>query len=201
MSTLIIGNKGSMGIRYQAILNHLRKPFVGIDKGGPIPAEDFDSFIIATPTETHASIIQMLSPYKKPILCEKPVSKNIGEVTEILHQVSADKTPFKMMLQYEVLSANTTTGLSLYNYFRHGRDGLAWDCIQIIGLARGEVSLSEESPIWQCWINGKELSLSHMDYAYVKYVDDWFKQPHQDKSQILDIHVKTDEAARSGRYG
>lgn len=200
MSTLLIGSQGSMGKRYQCILNYLRKPFLGIDKGDYIPAQDFDSFIIATPTETHHDIIQMLSPFNKPILCEKPISKNVNQVREILRLVENDKTPFKMMLQYEGLSDKNSNGISEYNYFRHGNDGLAWDCIQIIGLARGEVILREDSPFWRCTINGKKLSLADMDWAYINYVSSWFENPDQDKSQILDIHIKTDEAAKSGKY-
>ena len=91
MSVLIIGNRGSMGQRYSCILKHLGKTFVGVDKGDVIPDIQYDGYIIATPTETHAKIVCDLAKYRKPILIEKPICKDIDRLKEILWLFSNEK--------------------------------------------------------------------------------------------------------------
>lgn len=201
MSVLIVGANGSMGRRYQAILRYLGKHFVGIDKGDAIPSISYDGYIIATPTETHAQFVKTFAPFRKPILVEKPLSKNVKEVSDLLTYVSETKTPLKMMMQYDYLTENSGYGASMYDYFRHGSDGLVWDCIQIIASAKGEIYLNEMSPIWKCVINGRELSIADMDFAYVRFVEDWFKDPYQSLQRIEQIHLKTDALEKSGLYG
>ena len=190
-----------MGKRYQAILRHLGKDFVGIDKGDELPEIPYSGYIIATPTDTHAGFLAELVKYKKPILCEKPISKNMDEVGQLMRLYHEEKCPLKMMLQYDYVAEFVGNGLSLYNYFRHGNDGLVWDCMQIVGAAKGEIALYDDSPIWKCSINGRDLNSAQMDYAYVRYVQDWFKDPFQPLGRIMDIHQKTDAEARSGRHG
>ncbi len=97
-----------------------------------------------------------------------------------------------MTYQYSLIASKDTIGKSFYNYFRHGNDGLAWDCLQIIGLARGAISLEECSPVWSCVINGRRVPLAAMDAAYIGYVQSWFKNPHQDMGLLQAIHEKTD---------
>lgn len=201
MSVLIVGSNGSMGKRYQAILRYLGKHFVGIDKGDAIPSIPYDGYIIATPTETHAQFVKTFAPFRKPILVEKPLSKNVKEVGDLLTYVSESKTPLKMMMQYDYLTENSGFGASMYDYFRHGNDGLVWDCIQIIASAKGEIYLNEMSPIWKCVINGRELSIADMDLAYVRFVEDWFRDPYQSLQRIEQIHLKTDALEKSGLYG
>jgi hypothetical protein len=202
MSILIVGSEGSMGKRYQAILKYLRRDFVCEDlcfsqvKPAQIP-DHVSGFIIATPTGTHAQMIRKYLPFKKPILCEKPVVKNTDQLRELFKEIGS--TPFTMMYQYQNL-CREGDGPSSYDFFRHGNDGLVWDCLQIIGLSQCTPTLKEESPIWQCMLNGRDLDVKYMDWAYVKFVADWLRDPSQDKDQILDAHVKTDELARSGRY-
>lgn len=196
MSIAIIGGNGGMGRRYQSILSHLDKDFHVADIEH---TEDqiielvkrSEGVIIATPTETHAGLVAALSPLRKPILCEKPISKNMDELKACLLQVKTDQTPFSMVYQYKSLANPYRLGWSHYNYFRHGNDGLAWDCIQIIGLARQQLELEETSPIWRCSINGEALDLSSMDYAYIAFIRDWLKLPNQDLGQLLATHEKT----------
>jgi hypothetical protein len=206
MSILILGSEGSMGKRYQAILKFLNQDYVCKDKiHSEFPdeylTEKIDGVIIATPTDTHLELIQQYLRYGVPILCEKPVTKHLAELKALGYELRSSRTPFRMMYQYQCLDYPTSKGVSWYDYFRHGNDGLVWDCLQVIGLARGAVNLAEESPIWDCSLNGKALSLSQMDLAYIDYVKGWLNCPSQDYEQIWDAHVKTHELARSGRYG
>jgi hypothetical protein len=201
MSVLLVGAKGSMGRRYQAILRYLGRKFIACDiESEPEQVESLASrcagTILASPTDTHAAYIRLLAPLKKPILCEKPVTKNVAELKDLLTELARLETPFRMMNQYRILADRSRIGKSIYDYFRHGNDGLYWDCMQIIGLARGEIRLGESSPVWMCMINGKALSVSHMDAAYLAYTQLWFQRPNQDPGEILATHEKTDQLER-----
>lgn len=200
MSILIIGSEGSMGKRYQAILKYLGKSVICVDNLLGTTSGQYnlatrvaDGIIIATPTDTHFKFLIDLIPLQKPLLCEKPVSKEMAELEAISDHLWEHETPFRMMYQYSVLTDPKYSGDSHYNYFRHGSDGLVWDCLQVIGLSKREPALSGISPIWDCAINGEQLALSHMDKAYVDYVDLWFKSPTQDFEEIKEAHYKTHE--------
>jgi hypothetical protein len=188
--TLIVGSEGSMGKRYQAILKYINEEFECHDLmlNRPVgPLEKYDRFIVATPTITHLGWVRALDCYERPILCEKPISKNLGEVREVL----ACKSPLTMQMQYLELSSKNDMGHSYYDYYHHGPDGLVWDCFQIIALAKGTFSLYEKSPIWECMINGRQLSRSSMDLAYVDYVKKWIKgEELTPRSSILAWHEK-----------
>jgi hypothetical protein len=195
---LIVGGRGSMGRRYQAILKYLGKSFVAVDQETTSNemktyALRSDGVILATPTDLHVSQIRELLPLKKPILCEKPITKNLEELRTLFGEIEKSHTPFRMMFQYSVLSAPNRIGKTRYDYFRTGNDGLIWDCMQIIGLARGEVELKNESPVWSCILNGKTLNFTSMDAAYVAYVQRWFLNPEQDLKNLLTLHEKTHE--------
>lgn len=198
MSTLIIGANGSMGRRYQAILRYLKKPFLCCDVGDSIDGKFniADSFIVATPTDTHWTILDQLAHYGKPVLCEKPVVKSLEDLKSIIYLY--DKiTPLKMVMQYRHLDPGRM-GESFYNYYNHGKDGLYWDTMQIIGLARGEVKVAEDSPIWTCDLNGKSLSIGYMDYAYISMIQDWFLNPKDDLNKVYAIHEKVVEMSKNG---
>jgi hypothetical protein len=195
VSILILGSEGSMGKRYQAILSALDQPYECVDKKHTKDdilekAWDSSGYIIATPTSTHGELITALTQFEKPILCEKPVTTNLAELDDILGHLDQVKARFQMVYQYQYLVDPETTGDTVYDYFRHGSDGLIWDCLQIIGLAKGNVELSDSSPIWTCTINGSKLNLSDMDTAYVSQVQDWINQPHGLLEEIRRIHQK-----------
>lgn len=199
MSVLIVGANGNMASRYKAILKALGESFEGVDiqhTSNEIlrAAKKADRVIITTPTETHLDLIELLAEADIPILCEKPLSKDPKRLDHLLNIVKPD---LQMIFQYgELADRLVTSPLTYYNYFKHGSDGLAWDCIQIIGLAKDQVVLQEDSPIWKCSINGKKLNLSDMDKAYVHFIRKWLADKKQDLGFIRDIHHKTDEIER-----
>jgi hypothetical protein len=200
---LVIGAKGSMGQRYQSILRYLGKEMALVDAEHnrhyiKQVATACKGIIIASPTDTHAEYIRHLMDLRIPILCEKPVVKSVDELKALLAELKAARTPFRMMYQYQILAQTDRLGRTHYNYFRHGNDGLAWDCIQILGLARGECHLAEDSPVWRCMINGKALSSAHMDAAYIAYVQKWLQYPNQNPDEILQAHERASQAAENG---
>ncbi len=201
MNVLIIGSEGAQGKRYQAILKSLGVEFGRLDAKYFDTAcaifELFTHFIIATPTETHAEIIRELLPLNKSILCEKPITKDIFEMRDLYEEIKRSNVSFSMVYQYRhlVLDGNFS-GDSSYNYFRHGNDGLTWDCLQIIGLGNGAIDLSEKSPVWKCQINGEPLFIEEMDSAYVLEVQDWLNdRGFNDLDSILNIHEKVNTFA------
>jgi hypothetical protein len=189
--TLIVGSEGSMGKRYQAILKHLREPYLCTDIKIPAVAqfESADRFIIATPTRTHLWWVEMLDKYNKPILCEKPLSKEMFEVERILRCQS----PISMQMQYAWLVPDRAHGPSSYDYFHHGSDGLVWDCFQIIALAKDKIELKEDSPIWKCKINGTTLARGDMDQAYVMAVRAFLQGHYLERKDLLAWHKKVKE--------
>jgi len=200
VSTLIIGAHGSMGLRYQTIYEWLELPYWGVDKEHGRDqilgmAKAADSIIVCTPTITHGEVLRDLIPLDKPILCEKPILKDMDELNELLTTIKRKSLNFNMVLQYGELLTDVGrkgAGPSEYNYFRHGNDGLIWDCLQIIALAKGELFLRESSPIWKCNINGQALNLSEMDGAYISMIKKWRAgNLCQDPSWLMEVHDNT----------
>lgn len=202
---LLIGSQGSMGTRYQAILRALGVRYRGVDPVTAEPpawvtvemarycarAERIRGIIIASPTVTHAGYIRALALLGKPILCEKPLSITLAEVDELLRA----PCPLDMMSQYVLLdpargNADDPACFTSYDYYHSGNDGLAWDCCQLLGLARGSVSLKAESPTWRCVLNGRRLSLEEVGQAYVDYVARWLMHPEGDRALIRRMHER-----------
>jgi hypothetical protein len=200
MSILIIGKNGSMGTRYQAILSKLAIPFYGVDKESSLDdtidcckASYTDGIILATPTHTHKAFLVKLAKLKKPVLCEKPIVKNASDVKEIIELFKKHETPFTMTMQYSELVDDNSKGDSHFDYFKTGPDGLYWDTLQIVGLAKGKVTVNNKSPIWNCMINGKQLSIVDMDHAYVSFVSKWISGAiEQDGNDLIEMHRKVE---------
>ena len=212
---LIYGADGSMGKRYQAILKYLEQPFstIEIKDDKTVVSERLEAcsrVILCTPTDTHYPLLKDIIPVGKPILCEKPITKAMFELADILNRCETNKTDFNMTFQYSEFPEVNLTGPdgqqwvtaepSSYNYFRTGNDGLVWDCLQIIALAKGEIQLGNDSPIWQCTINGYALDQSQMDGAYVSFVERWLAgKVSQSHNDLYKIHDKTERLANARR--
>lgn len=56
-------------------------------------ASDVDAILIATPTDTHADLIEMAAKSGKAILCEKPVSLSVERIEACLEVVAAAGVP------------------------------------------------------------------------------------------------------------
>jgi myo-inositol 2-dehydrogenase/D-chiro-inositol 1-dehydrogenase len=58
-----------------------------------IAAKDVDAILIATPTDTHADLIEQAARAGKAILCEKPVSLSVARIEECLKVVEQAGVP------------------------------------------------------------------------------------------------------------
>jgi len=195
----LIGSSGSMGLRYQAIFKMLGLEYIPLDvdrtPGEVIEiAAACDRILIASPTHTHVNYLRELLPFKKPILCEKPITKDVESLRELHDFCKRAGFSYQMVMQYKELPIGTGKESSYYDYFRHGADGLAWDCIQILALANGWVDLREASPIWSCVINGQRLSLADMDRAYIRMIRRWINNElNMGLDEILNAHLRVIE--------
>lgn len=199
MKVLIVGSEGAQGRRYQCILKFLGHEVYRVDlklTGWAVPPTEIDRIIIATPTDSHIGLMRYFLSFRKPMLIEKPVTKSLTELYEITRLAKDANVPLSMVCQYRQLYFDKEPVPSYYDYFRHGNDGLIWDCLQIIGHAQGQVTLAETSPVWRCGINGMELEIACMDDAYVAEVKAWLDGNPQPWQEAITMHEKTRDYER-----
>jgi hypothetical protein len=189
----LIGSKGNMGKRYSVIMDYIGIKYKSFDIDNihtlPNCVDDIESFIVATPTETHYQILMDIKKYNLPILCEKAITKDSNELSTLLMM----DAKLAMVNQYEFLVHDYPLNRfaeSHYNYFKSGSDGLVWDCINIIGLAINPPLLANNSPVWECMINGKILNIADMDFAYISMIEAWKNAPWDGKEYIYNAHKK-----------
>lgn len=177
MKTLLVGGLGSIGRRYQAILNHLKQPFEIYDILSPEPnMADFTHCIIASPSEMHKEHIFRFSEHV-PTLCEKPLCLKTEDL-EILKTLNP-KNPVYMVNNYSFL--NTNPGFPprvdkiSYDFYNTGRDGTALDCIQLLYLAEkigADLEVAKNSPVWELWINDKlKVPYDWIEWSYVQMIN------------------------------
>lgn len=173
-----MGYKGSIGSRYASILRHLDRDFIGIDVGDDIPpAFAFDAVIIATPTHQHVEHVMKFAETGKPILIEKPLATDLKDVWEACARLDEMKTPIRMVNQYRYIAGVDGEGDTYYNFFRSGNDGIYWDTISLIALAKGTVKVRNESPIWHCVLNGLELTQKQVERSYLDMIGHFISEP------------------------
>lgn len=189
MSICIVGYKGNMGRRYTAILDCLQEPWVGVETNDTMKIAD--NYIVATPTATHMSIIKSIKRLKPNarILCEKPFTLWPEELN---HLKQFKQNTIFMVNNYQYL-AREGEGITYYNYYNSGSDGLAWDCIQLIYLANGFIDLRQKSPFWECEINGTPIGKDEIDGSYVHMIRDFLSEKPVKLwglPEIMEAHAK-----------
>lgn len=192
----IFGNKGNMGRRYASILKYLGYAAYGIDKNETYSSKnikDYDGYIIATDTASHLSILDFFIDCNKPVLCEKPiVTGDMIKLQHFIKQAEASKMQLSMVSQYDFLEDPTSgDGDTSYDFYRSGNDGIAWDCINLIWHARGKIILKNESPIWECQINGMNIDPRDIDYSYLEMIRWWLIHDYEPQyERIIKSHQK-----------
>ena len=193
----VVGGKGNMGRRYAMILEQYcecKALVVDVDTLETyLDLQSCDGIIISTPTLRHVDDIIEYSKFGKPILCEKPIAKSILRLKSLL---SRDDIDLSMMNQYAFLNKGDN-GHTEYNYFKTGGDGLMWDCINIIGLAKTSYDIKNDGLIWRCVLNGDTVSIADMDRAYIDNIKYW-TMGWRNKEYILDAHLKVVKALGNG---
>lgn len=167
--TLIIGGNGSIGRRYQAISRHLGERYDVFDQVGSgafdlkkVYLDGFRRAIIASPTETHVGYCDRLVAAGVPFLCEKPLSQSVEDCERLV-----SKDGF-VVNNYAFLTQKYSYRPHLkYDYFHTGKDGILWDCAQIIYLDP-HAEIRTESPFWNFkvdyqWVSYRDLEQSYVD--------------------------------------
>lgn len=210
MKILIVGNLGNMGRRYQLICESLGCEVTGWDtaigkgiEGRRYSLDQYAGVIIATPTCTHLNVIEGYAG-KLPILCDKPICTNLKRIDELL---AIPGINLRMINQYEYFENQRVNFIkevksrihtdvydsqkkTYYNYFKHGADGILWDCINIIGLAQGPCEIAEDSLVWECVINGHRCELADIDRSYIWNITDWLGKFDNNHNYIKHAHRK-----------
>ncbi|MBP6151874.1 MAG: Gfo/Idh/MocA family oxidoreductase [Candidatus Methylopumilus sp.] len=193
-SIFIVGIEGNMGRRYAAIAKYL-----GIDCSGcDIHSSRVERMapkdalvIIATPTPCHlADCLKYLSTNENDVLCEKPIVKS-EQALKTLAELNLDR--LYMVNNYCFAETIDRSGkITFYDYYNSGKDGLAWDCIQLIGLAKNEIELYNKRPFWTCIINGAEIDRNSIDRSYVKMIFNLMNEKINVWSgqKIIEVHQK-----------
>ena len=193
MKTLIIGNKGNMGSRYAACLNYLGEGFDGIDLG-EVSIHLSNRAIICTPTESHLSLMKKMNRAGINFLVEKPIATTsyydvymgVKDITVDARMVCNWEFAINMVLtghRDTMVKGNTRVEYDCYNT---GKDGVAWDCIQLIHLAGPKnISIKTKSPVMECKVyteknpKGYEITTRHIEESYVCMLSSWLNCPEQ----------------------
>lgn len=198
----ILGGKGNMGRRYATVLRYLGIYPLPIDLDATLQERRHalgccEGIVIATPTKQHYWDVLELAALRKPLLVEKPLATNMKHVGNAVELCRSLGTSLAMINQYMKLDDPSSEGPSFYDYWNHGRDGFAWDCISVVALARGSISLAEKSPLWRCQLNGKRLSVADMDTAYIEMIRAWASDPQPSYDYITSAHEKVIQFERN----
>lgn len=179
---LLIGCNGSIGRRYAAILKFLGIEYNGIDVHNEnllydVKKSDFSHCIIATPTNTHFDMCKKIALKGIPFLCEKPLSKSPEECKEII------KIANECMVSGFVVNnwAHTykiggvwqpNTCKVFYDNYHTGKDGLLWDCCQLVYLSdkAENMHLLTLMPYMQAMIGGYTITHEDVAVSYIKMI-------------------------------
>ena len=178
----VLGAKGNMGRRYCALLRMLNEEVTEFDLGDSI--DEQNPTIIATPTETHCNVAKECIRFGvKRLLIEKPISKDIGSVVELQTLAKEHFCDVRMVCNWRfasILPLNADSHSVSYNFYNTGKDGFAWDCIQLIYLASNittDLYLSNDSGLFVCNIDSIPVSLSDVDRSYITMLATWLESP------------------------
>lgn len=173
MQLVIIGNKGNMGQRYEAICRWLDWPYGGFDCDDEYVAERGDTHIlIATPTKEHAQTIKKVRDVwpDLPILCEKPLTDSA---------VALERTPLTNVYLvnnwFFAMDCEVSGFVDLVEYdcYNTGSDGLFLDCIQLFMFAK-TVKIQKNSPLFYAGL-GTTLFIERIDIekSYIWMLQDF----------------------------
>ena len=175
---LIVGHLGNMGRRYAAICDHLKIDWQGYDIMGGSDDYPYTHVIIATPTEAHLGCLLKYGQEAqgRPILIEKPVRKSAANTEKAIRDIDNLFMVNNYAHIHEVRQdpyRSWRTQDTTYSFYNTGADGVYWDCIQLIHLAKRSIDINLQSPIWSCTINGIPINRAQVDRGYVDMIADF----------------------------
>jgi hypothetical protein len=179
---LLVGANGAIGTRYRHVLNYLDIPFVSFDANyvkNPLKHETvithrrLEEFteqpaLICTPTHLHFKHVKkMVDMGYSDFLVEKPVFSEAHEYTEALGWAGVS---IHSVMNYKLLDSPGAIGPTRYMNFHAGKERPEWNLFQIVALARSEIEINLECPVWTCYLNGKKITLEQINQSYLEQV-------------------------------
>jgi len=191
----LIGGRGNIARRYQAVLNYLEQPFRIIDIGDSKSLlEGCEKAIIATPTDAHEEWCWECSYLKIPFLCEKPLSKK----KESIQAMMARDVVGYVVNNWAFVSTNfngkAPTSL-FYDFYNTGKDGLVWDVCQLILLAdKSNCSLEvrTDSYYWDAAWGEETIPYSAIEQSYMQMIRAFVDGDTQKLWNLSDAYRMTD---------
>jgi hypothetical protein len=176
---LIVGNSGSIGRRYHAILEWLGVSVVGFDelslKG--VLNEKVDGIVIASPTYTHGKYLQEFKDRGIPILCEKPMSGKVEELESLFFDASRENISMVDNWVHMIGNHNTDNCL-VFSNFTAGKERTAYNLAQPIYLCRdGVLKVELDQPMCRIddlW-SGKSYTSHDVDFSYIRMLTMWLR--------------------------
>jgi hypothetical protein len=166
----LFGSNGSIGRRYQAILNDLGVPYKTIEVEDTPNLDKVTKAIIATPTPTHYGLSYLCQAAGVPFLCEKPLSKDMNE----LRSFQKFYTMGFVVNNYAFLQLPKKIELLEYDFFNTGRDGLLWDICQLIYLSElheSKLLVRRKSWKWTLKVNHCPVAYASIEQSYMDMIE------------------------------
>lgn len=170
---LLIGGKGSIGRRYQAVLRALHVPYRIHDLGDELSFEGVTHVLIASPTETHVKYCWLADECNLPFLCEKPLTKNVTEAEELARNTSNGYVVNNWAFLGTNFDLAPIPRRITYDFYNTGRDGLLWDVCQLIyfsKLAKAELFVNTNSHTWDVTWNDDDVAYRAIEQSYLQMV-------------------------------
>lgn len=160
----VIGGLGSIGRRYCAILKSLGVEYSVYDTASESHSvwNSCEKAIIATPTETHYQWASFCQSAGITFLVEKPMSKRVSECEAMQGWNGYVVNNYAYCVQRP----------TLYDHYNTGKDGVEWDCCQLIYL-NPRITIKTESPEWILMGPGKRVNYSDLERSYIEMVSDF----------------------------
>jgi hypothetical protein len=119
-----------------------------------------------------------------------------------MREIASWRLNLTMVYQYKyAYKEDRRKGPSLYSHYNHGQDGIVWDCIQLVGLAKSKILLTDHLPTWTMEVNGNEVSRAEVDNSYVVFINEWLNgREKQLPCTILDAHLKAEQLTKRVVY-
>lgn len=192
---MLLGNKGSIGRRYEAILKNDGIPYLGVDDPNGVKLEhfNFDRLIIATPTRTHLDYCTQAIRLKKPFLCEKPLAETVQEAKEIAQMAQNTGVDGFVVCNWKVMIERIMKNIYApyritYDHFHSGNEAMRWNMAQVIYLDPF-AAIYNKSPRWNVQVNSIRVKYRQIEHSYVLMIRD-FANSHTEGLWSLEDGVK-----------
>lgn len=171
-SVAIYGAKGSIGKRWVAIFKYLNCNVVEIDCDSSTIAKKVahvcDYAVIATPTNTHISMLKHCLKYDyNRILCEKPLSQ-LDRTKDF--KILKDNPKIVVVNNWQYVFDDEELKIGKhnieYNYFNCGKEDVYCNCFQPLAFAQ-DIMISNNLPVFSCLIDNKTVTQAMFDESYI----------------------------------